>query len=172
MNRFECIISALIIGVIALTLILRAVGVAVKYVVNTCADAANRVVGFFGLAPDLFWALVIMIFVMAVLIWVALRMYYSVMKMRNEPSIVEVRSKRAIICRDDELTAVSFEGNPITTRRIGPTYRRLTDAEVRILRRKEEELRRVERTQSREIEYRSDLSSSGFYNDPIPGCHH
>jgi uncharacterized membrane protein len=157
MNKIEGIISGLIIGVIALVLAFKAVGVAVKYIVNTCADVAGHVVGFFGLAPDVFWSLVIMIFVTAGLIWVALRMYYSIVKVRNETSIVGVNSKRAFVCRNGNLTAVSFEGDPITTRRIEPAPKQLIDAEVRILRRREDDRRR--------IEYRS-------YNGPVPGCHH
>jgi predicted membrane protein len=157
MNKFECIISCLIVGVIALALVFKAVGMAVKYIVNTCADVAGQVVGFFGLAPGVFWSLAIMIFVTTGLIWAALRIYYSIVKMRNETSIVEVNSKRAFICRDGDLTAVSFEGDPITTQRIGSAPKQLADAEIRILRRREDERRR--------IEYRS-------YNGPIPGCHH
>jgi len=170
MNKIEGVISGLIVAVIALALIFKAIGKATKYIVNRCADVADRIVGFLGLVPDMFWSLAIMILVTVGLIWAALKMYHSIVKMRDEPSIVEVKSSRAIICRDNELTAVSFEGNPITTRRIGPVAQCLTNAELLILRRREDGRRRIEHTQSREIEYRSGSSSS--YNVPIPGCHH
>lgn len=171
MNKIEGVISGLIVAVIALVLIFKAIGKATKYIVNRCTDVADRVVGFFGLAPDMFWALVIMIFVTTVLIWAVLKMYHSIVKMRDEPSIVEVKSSRAFIWRNGELTAVSFEGDPITMRRIELNSRRLTDAELRVLRRREDERRRVGHTQSREIEYKSG-SSSESHNVPIPGCHH
>jgi hypothetical protein len=165
MNRFECIISGLIIGVIALVLIFKAIGAAVKYIVNTCADAASRVINFFGLAPDMFWALVVIVFVTIGLVWIALKMYYSIVKERNSSSIVQVKERRAFIFRDGNLSAVSFDGDPITTQRIGnrqPSV--LTDSELRILRRRDEKRIQIE-DHSSSMDYPLDCTV------PIPGCH-
>ena len=164
MNRFECIISGLIVGVMALALIFKAIGTAVKYIVNTCAETVDGVVVFFGLAPDLFWSLAIMSFVTVGLIWLALRAYYLIVKERNHSSIVQVRERRAFIRREGgNFTAVSFEGGEITTKDI-ERPRALTSSEGKILLKMHKRRRRVEHTQLREIEYKS--------NVPIPGCHH
>ena len=167
MNKFECIISGAIIGVIALALIFKAVGMAFVYIVDTCANTANQIISFFGMAPPLFWGLAIVILVTIGLIWVALKMYYSIVNVRNKASIVEVESKRAIAFQGNDLTAISFEGEEITTRRIERQPRMLTDTELRIL-----ERRRKER--QRQIEDHSSSASSyspGSGSITIPGCH-
>jgi uncharacterized membrane protein len=163
MNRFECIISGLIIGVIALALIFKAIGTAVKYIVNICAEMVDGVVGFFGLVPDLFWALAVMIFVTIGLIWLALRAYYLIVKERNHASIVQVKERRAFICREGNFTAVSFEGGEITTKQIERPCT-LTSSEGKVLLKMRNRRRRIEHTKLRGIEYKS--------NVPIPGCHH
>jgi hypothetical protein len=146
MNKYESILAGGVVALFVVVLIIRAVVKVFETLVSVVGSGVSTlfdgVGAFFALAPPWFWGLVVMIAVIGGLVYLALWAYHSIAKMRNESAIVEVQARRAFVLQNGAATAVSFEGQEITTRRIERPYTLTSDEEKILL--KMQERRRVE----------------------------
>ena len=111
---------------------------AVHYTVQTFSAAVLHVEGGLGaLVPVWFWTAVVMAVIVAGVAFLWVHVWGLKEALKHKSGVVETTSDNVLVFRKNEITAVSYKGTPPATRRIEHIPRPLTNAEVKILRRRE-----------------------------------
>lgn len=146
MNKFEAIVT----GIFVTGLVLVALCALVFYAFGWVLVFINDVVAMaLTVIPAWVWACAGSTVIGIAVVYLGVRSFARCVAMINKAGVVELESENAIIFKRSGATAVSFEGRQITTRQIEQP---LANAELRLLRRREENLWRIEREEPKRIE--------------------
>jgi hypothetical protein len=122
-----------------LWLIFEKIAQAVHYTVQIFSNAVLHVEGGLeALVPAWFWSAAVMAVIVAGIVFLYVHLWGLKVAFKNKSSVVETTSDNVLVFGKHEVTAVSYNGMPPATKRIGDTPQLLTGAEIKILQRREE----------------------------------
>jgi predicted membrane protein len=154
MDKIEGILLGGLLALTGVWLLFKAIGSATKYLCKIAISTFHQIVSFLRLAPPWFWSVFIITLFCIFLVYAAFFVLYRLKALKNKTSIIPVKTRNITIFDENEITAVSFGGDIITTKKISRNRplkqlnrcSSLSDAEKKVL----ESMREKK---SRQLEY-------------------
>jgi hypothetical protein len=141
MNKIEGILLGSLLALTGVWLLFKAIGSATKYIVKIAISTFHQILSFLHFAPPWFWSVFIITLFCIFLVYAAFVVLYRLQALKNKTSIIPVKTRNITIFDENEITAVSFGGDIITTKKISRNrslkrlnqYSCLSDAEKKVL---------------------------------------
>jgi hypothetical protein len=118
MNKIEGILLGSLLALTGVWLLFKAIGSATKYIVKIAISTFHQILSFLHFAPPWFWSVFIITLFCIFLVYAAFVVLYQLKALKNKTSIVPVKTKNITIFDENTITAVSFGGDIITTKKI------------------------------------------------------